>query len=59
MQRLDPRTKVPKGEPIAILHRHGSQHYPWSGGTLAVSSNVLAFTLTDELANVWKVDLPR
>lgn len=59
MQRLDPRTKVPKGTPLAILHGHGSQHYPWSGGTLAVGCCRIAFTLTDELANLWKTDLPQ
>ena len=59
LQRLDPGTKIPKGAPVAILHRHGSQRYPWSGGTLAVSSGRIAFTLTDELANIWKAELPR
>lgn len=59
MQRLDRRTKIPEGAPVAILHRHEWQHYPWSGGTLAVSSGRIAFTLTDELANIWKADLPR
>lgn len=59
MQRLDPRTKVPKGAPLAILHRHESQHYPWSGGTLAVASGALAMTLSDELANIWKAELGR
>jgi eukaryotic-like serine/threonine-protein kinase len=59
VQRLDPQTKVPRGAPVAILHRHGSQHYPWSGGTLAVGSGRVAMTLMDELANIWKVDLPR
>lgn len=58
MQRLDAESKVPKGAPTAILHRHGSQHYPWSGGTLAVGSGLIAFTLTDEMANIWKADLP-
>ena len=59
MQRLDARTKVPIGAPVAVLHRHASQHYPWSGGTLATGSGLVAMTLTDELANIWKVDLPR
>ncbi len=59
VQPLDPRTKVPQGPPIAILHRHGTQRYPWSGGTLAVGSERLAMTLMDELANIWKADLPR
>jgi len=57
-QPLDPKSKVPQGAPVAILHRHGVQSYPWSGGTLAVSSDRLAMTLMDELANIWKVDLP-
>jgi Tol biopolymer transport system component len=58
-QPLDPERKVPRGAPIAILHRHGVQSDPWSGGTLAVGSGRLAMTLMDELANIWKVDLPR
>lgn len=58
-QSLDPRTKIPRGVPVAILHRHELQHYPWSGGTLAVGSGRVAMTLTDELANIWKVTLPR
>lgn len=58
-QPLDPESKVPQGPPIAILHRHGVQSYPWSGGTLAVGSARLAMTLTDELGNIWKVELPR
>jgi len=59
MQPLHPETKVPQGPPIVILHRHGTQRYPWSGGTLAVGSGRLAMTLMDELANIWKLDLPR
>ncbi|MGH9583555.1 MAG: hypothetical protein ACRD4O_11525, partial [Bryobacteraceae bacterium] len=58
-QPLDPLTKVPQGAPLAILHRHGVQAYPWSGGTLAVGSGRLAMTLMDEFANIWKVDLPQ
>lgn len=58
-QRLDPETKRPQGDPIAILHRHGVQAYPWSGGTLAVGSGRLAMTLMDEFANIWKVELPQ
>ncbi len=58
-QPLDPDSKTPQGAPVAILHRHGVQAYPWSGGTLAVSSDRLAMTLMDELANIWKVDLPQ
>ncbi len=57
MQALDPRSKAPVGDPVAVLHRHESQRYPWSGGTLSVSSKGLAMTLKDELANIWKVDL--
>jgi Tol biopolymer transport system component len=57
-QPLDPENKAPQGPPVAILHRHGVQSYPWSGGTLAVSSDRLAMTLVDELANIWKIDLP-
>src|SRR6185437_5791854 len=49
-QALDPESKIPQGAPIAILHRHGVQSYPWSGGTLAVGSGRLAMTLMDELA---------
>jgi hypothetical protein len=59
MQRLQPNTKVPQGSPIAILHRHALQRYPWSGGTLATGSGTMAMTLKDELANIWTVDLPR
>ncbi len=59
MQRLHPKTKIPQGAPVAILHRHGSQHYPWSGGTLAVGSGRMAMTLSDELANIWKTGLAR
>lgn len=58
-QPLDPESKVPQGNPIAILHRHGLQSYPWSGGTLAVGSGRFAMTLLDQLANIWKVDLPQ
>lgn len=57
-QPLNPQIKSPRGDPIAILHRHGLQRYPWSGGTLAVGSGRLAMTLKDELANIWKADLP-
>ncbi len=56
-QRLHPQTKIPQGEPIAVLHRHGLQRYPWSGGTLAVGPGQLAMTLKDEQANIWKLDL--
>jgi Tol biopolymer transport system component len=59
MQRLDPRSKVPQGDPVAVLHRHQLQHYPWSGGTLAVGSGRLAMTLSDELANIWKLAVLR
>ena len=59
LQPLDPKTKTPLGDAIAILHRHSAQHYPWSGGTLAVARNKLAMTLQDTFANIWKVDLPR
>jgi Tol biopolymer transport system component len=58
-QPLDPESKTPQGAPVAILHRHGVQAYPWSGGTLAVGGDRLAMTLMDELANIWKVDLPQ
>jgi Tol biopolymer transport system component len=57
-QALDAKTKVPQGDPVAVLHRHGSQRYPWSGGTLAVGSGRMVITLKDELASVWKADLP-
>jgi Tol biopolymer transport system component len=56
-QPLNPETKVPQGDPIAVLHRHGLQHYPWSGGALAIGSGRAAMTLKDEQANIWKVDL--
>jgi hypothetical protein len=56
-QALEPQTKVPRGEPVAVVHRHGSQHYPWSGGTLAVGEGRMAFTLKEELANIWRVEL--
>lgn len=56
-QALEPQTKVPRGEPVALVHRHGSQHYPWSGGTLAVGEGRMAFTLKEELANIWRVEL--
>lgn len=57
-QPLDPESKAPQGDPVAILHRHGVQSYPWSGGTLAVGSGRLAMTLTDELGNIWKANMP-
>ncbi len=56
-QSLDPRTKRPLGPPAALLHRHASQHYPWGGATLSVSSSLIAFSLKDELSNLWKIDL--
>ena len=59
LQPLDPKTKIPLGDPVAILHRHASQSYPWSGGTLSVSSTRMAMTLKDESANIWEIDLPR
>ncbi len=59
LQRLNARTKMPLGNPVAVLHRHSAQRYPWRGGTLAVASNVLALTLQDELANIWTTHLPR
>ncbi|MBV8808806.1 MAG: PD40 domain-containing protein [Acidobacteriaceae bacterium] len=59
MQPLQSDSKVPQGDPIAVLHRHGVQSYPWSGGTLAVGSGRMVMTLMEELANIWKVDLPR
>lgn len=58
-QPLDPTTKVPLGNALAILHRHEAQRYPWSGGTLSISSGRIAMTLKDQLANIWKVGLPR
>jgi len=58
-QQLNPVTKILSGDPIAVLHRHASQNYPWSGGTLAVGSDRIVMTLKEEMANIWKVDLPR
>jgi hypothetical protein len=55
-QPLEPQSKVPLGKSFAVLHRHGLQHYPWAGGTLAVSSSRVATTLVDELANIWKIE---
>jgi Tol biopolymer transport system component len=59
IQPLNPQTKVPQGERVPVLHRHQLQRYPMAGGTLATASGRIAMTLSDQLANIWKVDLPR
>ena len=48
VQPLDPKAKVPRGDPVAVTHGHSLRRYPVSGGTLAVGSGRLAITLKDQ-----------
>jgi len=51
--RLDPETKHPRGEPLAVRHFHTVQHYPLSGSWLSVVRGRVAFNLTDVTSNIW------
>ncbi len=54
-QALNREKKTPFGLPVAIIHCHSSQqHYPTSGGTLAIASRAIAMTLTDQFSNIWR-----
>jgi Tol biopolymer transport system component len=61
-QRLDPKTKLPLGKPVALLHRHGYQAYPHLSGTLAVGGTAghtrMVMTLSDSRANIWRMNIP-
>jgi Tol biopolymer transport system component len=57
-QRLDPRTKQPAGEPVALRHFHKVQQYPLSGSWVAVAEDKIAFNLSDTISNIWMAALP-
>jgi serine/threonine protein kinase len=59
-QRLDPTTKKPRGEPVALQHLHGRQHsmsdVSLAELSLAVSRKRIVFNMGELRGNIWMAE---
>ena len=60
-QRLDARTKRPKGEPVAVQHFHQARFSfapgDFAGLQLSVSPNTLVYPNQERTGNIWLATL--
>jgi hypothetical protein len=60
-QELDPATKAPRGEPVAVFHAHGNPwrtSFPRGGYSLAVGRDRIVFNAAEITGNVLMGKLP-